>query len=228
MSSDSNVANLREVENLDPALVEQYLREHPNFLRHRAELLTDLELPHGDAGAVSLVERQVSLLRERNIEMRNRLASLSHTAQHNDRLFDGTRALSLELMDHANIADLATSFTRGVKKQFKVDLCAFKWLPAGADRLGVESATDAECAVVEPMLRRHRALSGVLRAEEMKALFGVDKEGSAAVAPLVSEGTVIGLIAVGSDDPHRYQSDDGTLFLEYLADVIVRLPAVRG
>jgi len=64
-----------------------------------------------------------------------------------------------------------------------------------------------------------------MRAEEMSALFAVDiGEGSAAVAPLLRGGALLGVVAVGSNDPHRYQSDDGTVFLEFLAGVILRLP----
>ena len=48
---------------------------------------------------MSLVERQVAILRERNIDMRRRLAELMETARENDRLFTKTRALTLALLD---------------------------------------------------------------------------------------------------------------------------------
>jgi uncharacterized protein YigA (DUF484 family) len=58
----------------------------------------------------------------------------------------------------------------------------------------------------------------------MTALFGAAAaDGSAALAPLVIDGNVVGLIAVGSSDPHRYEPTVDTLFLEHLADVVVRL-----
>ena len=40
--------------------------------------------------------------------------------------------------------------------------------------------------------------------------------------PLVS-GEELGVIAVGSSDAHRYSSSMGTLFLQHIAEVLVRL-----
>ena len=57
MSSENLSTNPRDMatESLDPRQVETFLSEHPAFFKHRPELLTALELPHGGAGAVSLV-----------------------------------------------------------------------------------------------------------------------------------------------------------------------------
>ena len=62
---------------LNPKDVEEFLRAHPNFLQDRPGLLAVLNLPHGGDGAVSLVERQVSVLRQRNIVSRQQINELS-------------------------------------------------------------------------------------------------------------------------------------------------------
>lgn len=231
MTSDNTAAEETMLsEGLDPSLVEQYLRDHPGFFRHRLDLVAELELPHGSGGAVSLVERQVSLLRERNIEMRNRLATMTHHAHNNDVLFEGTRAAVLALLETEKAADIAAAFTRSVKAHFKVEHCCMLWLtdenhlPEGCASLQ-QDAQD----ILAPILKRHRPLSGTFRSEEMAALFkAANGEGSAALAPLVANGTLIGVIAVGSDDATRYRSSDGTLFIEHLADVIMRLPVMAA
>ena len=46
--------------------------------------------------------------------------------------------------------------------------------------------------------------------------------GSAAVMPLLGEEE-LGVIAVGSSDAHHYTSAMGTLFLQHIAEVLVRL-----
>ena len=56
--------------------VASYLHAHPEFFVDRDELLGEMRIPHQPGDAVSLVERQVRLLRERNIEMRHRLSQL--------------------------------------------------------------------------------------------------------------------------------------------------------
>lgn len=61
----------------------------------------------------------------------------------------------------------------------------------------------------------------------MTALFPACRsEGSAAIAPLLVEGQLLGALAVGSSDVHRYDNLVGTLFLEHLAEVIAHLPCV--
>ncbi len=50
---------------LEDQLVYQYLLEHPAFFQQHPELLARLRLPHAQRGAVSLVERQLEMQRER-------------------------------------------------------------------------------------------------------------------------------------------------------------------
>ncbi|WP_164247913.1 DUF484 family protein, partial [Stenotrophomonas maltophilia] len=80
-----------------------YLSQHPEFFVEHDELIPELRIPHQPGDAVSLVERQVRLLRERNIEMRHRLSQLMDVARENDRLFDKTRRLVHDLLDATSL-----------------------------------------------------------------------------------------------------------------------------
>ena len=77
---------------LDAQQVADYLRRHPAFFAEYDELLPELIIPHQPGQAVSLVERQVKLLRERNIDVRHRLNQLMDVARENDRLFEALAA----------------------------------------------------------------------------------------------------------------------------------------
>lgn len=230
MSTDKVTARAAEdTETIDPALIEAYLRDHPGFFRHRPDVLAALQLPHGGEGAVSLVERQVSLLRERNIDMRKRLATVSENAEHNEQLFNGTRTLVLRLLDATDSEQIMNLFNTVMKDAFKVQLSSLLWLPTAGDVIPGARTVNAETAdIVSNLVRHGKTLCGVLRAEEMRALFG-DRtgEGSAAIAPLMLEGQLVGVLAVGNTDVEHYQAADGTLFLDYLAEVIVRLSPLR-
>ena len=60
----------------------------------------------------------------------------------------------------------------------------------------------------------------------MQTLFGTAAtEGSAALVAIRSGEDDIGVLGVGSHDTQRYHAEHGTLFLEYLAEVIGQLPA---
>lgn len=211
---------------ITPEFVEQYLRDHPNFLLSRPDLLLELELPHGGSGAVSLVERQVSLLRERNIDMRNRLAHLTSAARQNDSRLEGTQAVILELLECIDAASMAATLTAALPRHLSVDHAALCWLPeAGQHNPDLTPVSDPRASVIARIMKGRSPLVGVMRAEEMAALFATEAgEGSAAVAPLLRGEVLLGVVAVGADDPHRYQSDDGTVFLDFLAGVILRLP----
>ncbi len=225
-SSNRNMA--LATANLDPVEVEAFLKEHPNFFQNRPDLLTAMALPHGGEGSVSLVERQVALLRERNIETRGRLAELSHNAETSEFLFQASRRMVIALLQCREVAALEKTVETGLIDCFGVEYAAHIWL-AEAEQLGpdVPVCDASRGAILEGLLRRKRAYCGVFRGDEMTALFPACRsEGSAAIAPLLVEGQLLGALAVGSSDVHRYDNLVGTLFLEHLAEVIAHLPCV--
>jgi uncharacterized protein YigA (DUF484 family) len=64
--------------------VASYLKNHPEFFKRNAGLLGDISLPHVQGNAVSLVERQVAVLRERSMSTRRKLSELMEHAKDND------------------------------------------------------------------------------------------------------------------------------------------------
>nr|GFB69300.1 probable diaminopimelate decarboxylase, chloroplastic [Tanacetum cinerariifolium] len=78
---------------LEAEAVAAWLQQHPDFFAEHDDLLTAMRIPHQRGDTVSLVERQLKILRERNIEMRHRLSQLMDVARDNDRLFEKTRRL---------------------------------------------------------------------------------------------------------------------------------------
>ena len=65
---------------LNTDLVATFLREHPEFLAQHPDLLTSLSLPHTVVGTggktVSLIERQIDVLRDKNRALEFQLAAL--------------------------------------------------------------------------------------------------------------------------------------------------------
>ncbi len=209
---------------LNDDTVREYLKDNADFLQRNPDMLDHLHISHASGSAVSLVEKQVSVLRERNVEMRHRLNHLTANARENDRLYGHTRALVLSLLDARDLDGLHHAFCRAMEKDFKVEhssLILFGEGP-GNSRCRIEPLESARIEV-GALIRSHKPVCGVLREEELRYLFpNADGLGSAALMPLV-DGEEMGLIAVGSSDPNRYTSSTGTLFLAHIADVIVRL-----
>ena len=214
----------------DPAVEESrlrdYLLDNPDFLQRHPELLRTLHIPHGSGDAVSLVERQVTVLRERNVDLRHRLKELTEAARENETLYIGTRALVLSLLEAADLPDLLARFGRGMAEHFDADHAALVVYgdgpAAGASRCAGREAVEARLG---SLLRGGKPACGALRAEEFGYLFpGAPGAGSAALVPVDFAGER-GLVAVGSDDAKRYHSRMGTVFLEHLAAVIGRILA---
>lgn len=212
--------------------VREYLKNHSDFLQRHSDMLDFLHVSHASGSAVSLVEKQVSVLRERNIEMRQRLNVLTANARHNDRLYEQTRRLVLALLDAQSLPALCAAFSAAMHKDFEVEhasIILFGDRRQAPEGVRVESAERARIEI-GALLRGRKALCGTLRTEELNYLFpDAGTVGSAAVMPLVGGGEELGVIAVGSSDAHRYNSSMGTLFLQHIAEVLVRLlPRLRN
>ncbi|MCP1619254.1 hypothetical protein FBY21_3884 [Pseudomonas sp. SLBN-26] len=210
---------------LDSESVAAYLRQHPEFFVDHQELIPELRIPHQPGEAVSLVERQVKLLRERNIEMRHRLSQLMDVARDNDRLFDKTRRLVLDLLDANTLEEVVGAIEDSLRHEFQVPFVSLilfsdSTLPVG------RSVSSAEAhQAIGGLLVAGKTICGVLRAHELEFLFGAEegaKVGSAAVVSLNHQGQH-GLLAIGSPDPQHYKSSLGTLFLSYIAEVLARV-----
>ena len=202
-------------------VVSDYLRDNPDFFNQHPEVLSELKITHVGDGAVSLVERQVATLRERNAELRRRLDALMSVAEQNEALLEATQEVIASIAERGSHEDLATLFCDLVRKRFEVELVAFHWCDA-------EISAEA-ISVASHLMGNKNASSGPLRAHELNALFREDKgEGSAALARLSMRSGDGAVIAVGSTDAVRYGIGDGTLFLEYLGNVIGSLPINRA
>ena len=196
--------------------VAAWLRDHLDFFQHRPELLELIRLPDPRGPAVSLLERQAQILRERNEELRERLNSLIDVARENDMLFEKTRQLTLSLVDN-------------LRKQFGSDAVTLIVYDRDLNLTG-ELRKHVRChayadlhEALQSMLRSGNAFCGVLRPAELEQLFPEDPERvkSAAMVPLEFNGKQ-GLLAIGSFDPQHFRSSLGTLFVTHIGEVLAR------
>ena len=212
-------------ESLEAAAIAAYLEAHPDFFVEHEELLPALRIPHQRGDTISLVERQMKILRERNIEMRHRLSQLMDVARDNDRLFDKTRRLILALMDATSLEDLVMSVEDSLRQDFQVPFVSLILFGDNAMPVGRwVSAGEAQTAI-GGLLTEGKSVSGSLREHELDFLFGEEQRkqiGSTAVVAISHQG-IHGILAIASRDPQHYKSSVGTLFLSYIAEVMGRV-----
>jgi len=207
--------------------VAHYLLNNPAFFVNNPTLLADISLPHDSGSAISLVERQVSVLRERNMDMRHRLSKLLDNARDNDKLYEKTKRVTLAMIEGQDLGDIVDALRYSFDNEFEIPYTSLilygdpATIPASEAR--VLPISDAQ-EHIGALIKANRASCGVIRPEEQDFLFGRHgaKIGSVATAPLI-HGSAFGLLAIGHEDPQHYRSSMGTLFLSYIAEVLNRL-----
>lgn len=210
---------------LDENVIADYLTKHPDFFDRHGDTLRNLRLQHPSGRAVSLIEKQVSALRERNTELRHRLNQLLDNARQNDRLFERSKRLVLALLECDELGDLVDALYYSFDKEFDIPFARLILFRTPQHPTSIRVAAEDEAKVV---LGRHlmasRAVGGGLSREEIAYLFDKDhqKVGSAAMVPLYYNQP-LGILAVGHEDPKHYQPGMGTIFLTHIAEVLDRL-----
>jgi len=205
--------------------VEDYLWEHPDFFQHNLDLLETLHVPHPSGVAISLVERQLSLFRERNQLLENRLHDLISAARENETLVSRLHHLALELM-HADCLDAAVATCHDILRgEFNADNVVLRLIGEGENSEGLHfiPAKDRSLKHFDALFEKRMPICGRLRPKQQLFLFG--ERGtiikSAVLIPLY-ETRNIGVLALGSEDENRFHPGMGTLFIGYLGELVSR------
>jgi uncharacterized protein YigA (DUF484 family) len=83
----------------EEASIASYLQHNPDFFERHQAVLTRLRLPHVRGGStVSLVERQIEVLREKHSALENKLAELVRVARGNDLIADKLHRFTKRLL----------------------------------------------------------------------------------------------------------------------------------
>lgn len=202
--------------------VADYLANHPDFFSRNLGLLEKLYVPHQSGAAVSLVERQTSVLREKTRQLNSHLSDLIEIARHNDMQFEKTKRMVLNLLDAQTLDDIAVAVDESLCQDFHGDstsLILFSEAPLDTNSIRV--LRNDEASPVDLLVQSNLVSCGQLEKPQTEFLFPQDAQrvASSAVVPLV-RGETLGLLAVGSYDPQYFQSSQGTLFLSYVGEVL--------
>lgn len=197
-----------------------YLRGHPDLLDRHPEILADLAIPHGTGlGAASLIERQVQVLRDRNLRLEGTLDELLRHARQNEALLDKTHELALTLLRAGEIGARLRGLVDALLRHFHADMVRVV-LPTGHPAL--------RCDLDGPLCLTRDAwpappLDGEPRCGALDAALGMwlfpspqPVPASAALIPFAQNGSVL---VIGSLDPQRFHAHMGTAVLRRLGDL---------
>lgn len=218
----------------DEERIERYLGLNPDFFERHQALLARMRLPHMRTGStVSLVERQVEVLREQKTDADKRLAEFVAVARSNDQLADRIHRFTRRMMRAPNAQAALTSLEASLREDFDAFhsvLVLTGSLPSLADVefepfLRKLPADDANIRSFEALLNTGKPRCGQVRDSQRDFLFGPEAAsiGSVALVPLndgAGEGGAIGLLALGSAERERFHPGMSTDFLKRMGELI--------
>jgi uncharacterized protein YigA (DUF484 family) len=210
---------------IDDEAVAAYLRAHPDFFRRHRQLTTELEIPHDVAPAVSLVAYQLQLLRAEKEQLSAQLDDLLQVARDNDHVAEQLHRLGLELLAADDLDGRLMTLRESLRANFAADIVRVWLIGDELPQVNAEVVATTDPAVErrEQLFPEGKPLVGQLEPDYLQLAFGDDAEriASAAIIPF-GDGSMRGLIGIGSLEAERFSSDQGTVFLCRLADLIAR------
>jgi uncharacterized protein len=223
--------SVQEEENLESNtitedMVSDYLKNNPDYFNEHPEVLAELKIPHESGSAVSLVERQVTVLREQNEQSKKRLHELIEIARQNEELARRMHQLALTLMDADDPKDIFNTLYENLKKNFRADRVVVRLFanPSFVDSFATDEFAGKEVteqSLFRSIIEKRLPLSGRMKRQQQVFLFGDDGDqiSSSVMLPLHGEGWG-GILSIGSFDAERFQPGMGVELLANLGEVL--------
>jgi uncharacterized protein len=214
----------------DEERIERYLSLNPDFFERHQPLLARMRLPHMRTGStVSLVERQVEVLREQKTDADRRLAEFVAVARANDQLADKIHRFTRRLMRAPTAVAALTALEASLREDFDA-FHSVLLLTAPIESLRsvpyepflrAVTTDDAHMRTFEALLATGKPRCGQVRDTQREFLFGPEAAsiGSVALVPLGEAGAV-GLLALGSAERERFHPGMSTEFLKRMGELI--------
>lgn len=224
MTTQANAES--RIEQADTEQVASFLSNHPDFFDDHPELMAELRLSHSTGNAVSLIEKQVQVLRDQNRDLKNRLLELVDVAQDNDRLNQRMHQMTLDLLKAGSLLQLLDTLRDHLRNEFKADAIALH-LPALDETQQREAG--AKYLIIDETLKDRfpgayadgKPQCGRLKQEQLDIIFKDQAAAieSTAIVPL-GDCADSGLLAIGSREVNRFNPCMGTLFLSHLGELL--------
>lgn len=203
--------------------IAKYLQQHPEFFEQHAEMIAGINIPHPHGGrTIPISERQILTLREKNKHLDAKLREIIQFGEENDIVSEKLHKISLALMRARDLGAVLQTAMLHLQEYFLVPHLAIRlWRgEPNANHEYREFAPVSEAtrnfvaALTAPSCSTEPAADSI-------SLFGdaAPLLGSYAYIPL-RDGDTFGLLALASEESHRYLAGMGTVYLSRLGDLI--------
>lgn len=226
----------REARGLTAAEVEEesiatYLARNPDFFERHQAVLARLRLPHArGASTISLVERQIEVLREKLSGLEAKLSELVRVARANDAVSERLHRFTRRLLRGSSREAALARIEAGLREDFEAFQAVLVLIGEPASSAGTTRflrtvpPDDPRLKSFESLFASGKPRCGQARDSQREFLFGPEgpEIGSVALVPLGVKGSM-GLLALGSADRERFHPAMSTEFLGRLAELITEV-----
>jgi uncharacterized protein len=213
--------------------IARYLQHNPEFFERHQPLLAKLKLPHARTGStISLVERQVEVLREKQSGVEQKLADFVRVARANDVVAEKMHKFTRRIVRARTRAEVLAQVEASLREDFDAFHSTMLLIGPPSDETGnfVRTCTpdDARLKSFDTLFATGKPRCGQVRDSQRDLLFGAEANdiGSVALVPLGDHGS-LGLMALGSTDRDRFHPGMSTEFLARMAELITDALASR-
>ena len=207
--------------------IARFLQDNPDYFERHPDLLSRLRIPHvGRGDSVSLIERQVNVLRRDHAEAQGQLRELVQIARDNDVLAARLHHFAIAMIDAGSLDDVLATAQDLLRQEFQLEAARVLLqgdLPGLSGRPEFVVPNDARFEGLFTLAgERASPCGGRLAADSMEYLFGRAgaNVGSLALIPL-RHPAHRGLLALGAQDAGRFRPDMGTVFLLRLGELLI-------
>jgi uncharacterized protein YigA (DUF484 family) len=198
---------------MKPEAVAQYLRDNPYFFDDHIETLIQITLPHPHGGrTISLSERQLVALRDKNKDLEKKLREMIAYAQENEALQHKVHEFVIALFGARDLATLQDMIPYMLRDIFAVPHVAMHLWQNDPPSEAMLMFADAQS---QPICVHHAV-------EDSAAWFGEQAAQLRSYAYLTlhaCSGT-IGMLVLASEDKERFYPEMGTMFLQRISEVV--------
>jgi uncharacterized protein YigA (DUF484 family) len=205
---------------MEASAVAEYLKQNPAFFEDYADVVAEIFVPHPHGGhAIPIAERQMLALRDKVYALEEKLRELIRHGAENDLIGEKLHRSTLALFAASDLETTLAVLSHSLREDFAVPQVAMRLWPERSVDAPLPELAHTPDELHEYADRLRAPYCGPEAALHTREWFDVDSAPqSFAYLPLRTERT-FGMLALASDDAHRFHSGMGTVYLLRLAEL---------
>lgn len=206
------------MDTLSATQIAEFLKAQPNFFQEHADIFASMTVPHPQhAKAISLGERQILVLRDKNKQLDKQLSKLLQNARRNEKINNLLHTWYCHMLAEPSAQALPTLICHSLQNVFELPVC----------KLALWDQSENYAELRQYVQQHPKTYCGPAHHEECWHALQ-DNALSIATIPLFLHDALRGVLLLGASDATRFTRDMETTFLEQIGQIcsaaLQRLP----